>query len=148
MPTECVHQRFTSLLSALPLLFTSRSSPNTIMSSNEINHYFYHSDCLWTQNFVNRQRCVESHIRHDVHDGHQGAGNGDSTGKVPDRVLELLNDEVEIIPAKKQDTIFAAFVQLRLLCHFAGDTGTTQVDLYIQINMTYKNLTKICVSDF
>jgi hypothetical protein len=39
-------------------------------------------------------------------------------------------------------------VQLRLLCHFAGDTGTTQVDLYIQINMTYKNLTKICVSDF
>lgn len=141
-------------------LFTSHSSSNTITtSSNEINHYFYHSDRFWTQNFVDGQCGVESHVCHDVHDGHQGAGDGDSTGQVPDRVLELLYNEVEIIPANKNKTRFSLFLRnsvcWRYKCccvwwywHHTGEPISSLNIHYLKINIKHKNLTSQILNVF
>lgn len=93
-----------------------RSSPSTTTIPC---HYMrriicsYHSNRFWTQNLVDRERSVESHIRQDVHNSDQGAGDGDSTGQVPYRVLQLLYDEVQIIPA---NTIHNFHCACNLVC--------------------------------
>ncbi len=59
----------------------------------------YHRNCLRAQDFRYGQGCVERHVGQDVDDGDQGAGDGDGTRQVLDGILELLDDEVQVVPA-------------------------------------------------
>lgn len=49
-------------------------------------------------NLIGRQNGVEGHICHDIDDGHKGTTDGDGTWQILDRILQLLNDEVQVIP--------------------------------------------------
>ncbi len=47
----------------------------------------YHCHGLGAENLWNSERCVEGDIGEDVDHGDQDAGDGDSSGQVPHRVL-------------------------------------------------------------
>lgn len=58
-------------------------------------------DRLRAEHLLRRQDRVEGHVGKHVHDRHQRAGNCDGTGQILHRVLQLLDDEVQIVPVGK-----------------------------------------------
>lgn len=50
------------------------------------------------QNLIRRQNGIERHICHDINDGYKCAADGNGTWQILDRILQLLNDEVQVIP--------------------------------------------------
>lgn len=49
-------------------------------------------------NLIGRQNGVERNICHDIDDGYERAADGNGTWQILDRILQLLNDEVQVIP--------------------------------------------------
>lgn len=57
-----------------------------------------HGHGLRPEHLLRRQHRVEGHVGEHVHHGDEGAGNGDGTRKILDRILQLLDDKVQVVP--------------------------------------------------
>ena len=71
-----------------------------------------YTDLIW------RQRGVEGDVGEGIHYGDQRAGDGDGTGQVPHGVLQLLDDEVQVVPGGKENRFI-----LRPVVLFSKDTS-------------------------